>query len=80
MNVAGEVGCVKPTKLPSSGKAFLSLVEAQSLTGISAWTLRRDITARRLACVRRGTRGKIRISVADLEAYLTRCRVAAIGE
>jgi hypothetical protein len=67
--------------LPILGKALLELPEAERLTGISAWTLRKEIKAKRLACYRRGgTRGKIRLSIQDLESYLARQRYAAIGE
>lgn len=72
---------MKRQKLPSLAKALLTLTEAEQATGISSWTLRRDISARRLACIRRGgRRGKILLSVADLEDYLERYRIAAIGE
>jgi hypothetical protein len=67
--------------LPNVEKAFVELPEAERLTGISRWTLRREIQLRRLACYRRGAgRGKIRISIKDLEAYLARQRCAAVGE
>ena len=67
--------------LPPLGKTLVELPEAEQITGVSAWTLRRDIKLRRLACYRRGgNRGKIRLSLRDLESYLARQRTAAVGE
>jgi hypothetical protein len=62
-------------------KALLDLQESGHLSGISAWTLRRDIQKKKLACYRRGgARGKILIAPGDLEDYLTRSRQAASDE
>ena len=62
-------------------KPLLTLREAAALLGMSQWTLRRDVISRRLACVRRGrSRGKILILRDDLNAYIRRYRIAAIGE
>src|SRR5689334_17467191 len=72
--------CMDQLKLPSTGKTLLTLKEAARLTGISQWTLRRDVIGRRLACFRRGRRGKIMITPGDLEAYIFRGRQSAIGE
>lgn len=66
------------TKIP---KLLLTLKEAALALGVSEWTVRREVTARRLACVRsRLNRGKIMILREDLAAYVQRNRVAAIGE
>lgn len=72
---------MKRISLPNSGKACYTLVEAVRTTGINIWAFRRDIRSRRLACIRRGgKRGKIYVTAADLEAYLERNRISAIGE
>ena len=66
---------------PTSGKFTLTLKEASDLTGIPQWTLRHHIYQKKLAVIRPGgSRGKILITPADLNAYLLRHRVAAIGE
>jgi len=67
--------------LNKNGKSLVDLVEAGLMTGISSWTLRKDVNDRKLPCIRRGgKRGKILLSVSDLEAYLGKHRIAAAGE
>ena len=72
---------MKPLVITNFGKALLDLREAGNASGISPWTLRKDVHAKKLACFRRGgRRGKILISPSDLEDYLLRYRLTAIGE
>lgn len=75
-------GEMKTNKNTKSDKILLTLREAAALLGMSEWTLRRDVIDRRLACVRRRgrLRGKIMIMRGDLDSYLRRNRVAAVGE
>jgi excisionase family DNA binding protein len=64
-----------------SDKILLTLREAAALLGVSPWTLRREVISRRLASVRRRrSGGKILILPEDLNAYIRRYRIAAIGE
>ena len=64
-----------------NSKLFLDLREASAASNISSWTLRSDIRNRKLAVIRRGgRRGKILIAVSDLDAYLQRCRIAALDD
>lgn len=59
--------------LPPNGKVIITLKEAAEVTGIPAWTLRRHIYERKLACIRPGgNRGKILITPSDLHSYLLR--------
>lgn len=67
--------------LPHIDKALIDLQEAGLLAGISPWTLRKEVSKKRIACFRRGgKRGKILISIEDLQAYLMSHRLPAIGE
>ena len=62
-------------------KVTLTLEEAALESGINSWSLRRLIRSRKLAVVRPGgSHGKIYIRRSDLEAFLDRSRVKAIGE
>jgi hypothetical protein len=53
---------------------LLSLSEVGRRTAISDWSLRREIRAGRLCCHRRHPRGKILISLDDLDAFLNAIR------
>jgi len=69
------------TSLALIGKPFLTLDEAANLTRCSVCTVRRAISARRLAVIRPSGRcGRTLIRAEDLLAWLERSRVAAIGE
>ncbi len=71
-----ETESIKAPQLP-----FLTLKQAVDETGIPESTFRRAIYARRLAILRTGSvKGRIRIARADLEAFVDRCRVPAVGE
>lgn len=60
---------------------LLTIHEAAVEARRSHWSLRRDIARRQLACIRAGKkRGRIFIARADLNAYLNRSRISAIGE
>lgn len=64
--------------ITNNGKALLDLAEACQVTGISSWTLRKDVSTKKLACIRRGgNHGKILLSISDLEEYLRKYRVSA---
>lgn len=63
------------------GKAYLRIDEVAQLLRCSTITVRRAVAARRLAVHKpAGLRGRTLISAVDLESYLNRCRVAAVGE
>lgn len=61
-------------------EGLLTIRQAAERSNFSEWSIRRDIQLRRLASVRRTTRGKIYILTEDLEAYIERYRRSAIGE
>lgn len=63
------------------GKAFLTIPEAADIARCHPATIRRAITARRLAvCKPNGKHGKSLIRTVDLEAWLERSRISAVGE
>lgn len=55
-------------------QTLLSLHQVHQRTTISDWSLRREIRAGRLCCHRRHPRGKILISLDDLDAFLSSIR------
>lgn len=64
-----------------SGKAYLTVNDAASVVRCSPDTIRRAIYSRRLACVKpSGRHGRTLIRTQDLDAWLERSRIAAIGE
>jgi excisionase family DNA binding protein len=66
---------------PAFRSPFPTLKEASEETGFPESALRRAIYSRRLAVVRTGSpRGRIRIAREDLDAFVRRCRVPALGE
>lgn len=65
----------------ASGRAFLTVVECSEILRCSPISVKRAIASRRLACIKpSGRRGRTLISTTDLQSYLQRCRVAAVGE
>lgn len=62
------------------GKAFLTLDDVSEIIPVAPITIRRAIASRRLATHQLSARGKILISVADLNGWLARSRRSAVGE
>lgn len=63
-----------------SGK-LRTLQEWSVETGRGVWFWRRAIYARKIACYKpNGIRGKTYLADRDVETFLGRCRIAAVGE
>jgi len=61
--------------------AYLTLQESANVARCSKVTIRRAIAARRIAFVKlSGKYGRTLIAVPDLEAWMQRSRVSAVGE
>ena len=64
-----------------TGKVYLTLEEAADIVRCHPVTIRRAVTRRALAvCKPNGKKGRSLIRTVDLETWLDRSRVAAIGE
>lgn len=69
------------TSLSNPAKEFLTLAEAAEISRRSIVTLRRAITARRLAALKPGGKyGKTFVRPVDLTRYMESNRIVAIGE
>jgi excisionase family DNA binding protein len=63
------------------GRSFLTVSEAADIARCSAVTIHRAVAARRLAVVKpSGKHGRSLIRTSDLESWLARSRIAAVGE
>jgi excisionase family DNA binding protein len=64
-----------------NGRAFLTVDEAADIARCHPATIRRAISARRLAvCKPNGKHGRSLIRTVDLMSWLDRSRIAAVGE
>jgi excisionase family DNA binding protein len=64
-----------------SHSVYLTIPETADVLRCSSCTIRRAIASRRLACIKPGGKyGHVLVRAVDLETYLQRYRIAAVGE